>query len=608
MTLRTALRPCKALPLVSIGAIVFAVAVFIAAISKPASAEVSDRQTIEMSKSLVGGYLSGRFAKSQHDIGSAAAFYASALAHDPDNEVLLEQAFLMELSSGVYDRASLLAEKLLELQPQHRLARMFLAIEAYKKGDFEAADKNLKAAGSGPIGELTAALLRAWINMAQKKVSAALDLLDKPKQAEWAQFYLRYHRALIADLAGRQGDARISYQRVFKQDSRTLRTVMAYARHAAHAGDRKLAQSILREYDRRSTTDPHPLSSELAQEIEGAKPVGLLIDDPTEGMSEVLYGLGEALTTDGGVSIGIIYLQMSLYLSPHQPLALAALAQAYETTRNYQDAITTYDRIPKGTPLQDAIDIRKALNLNLLDKADEAKVLLEQVAARSPDDLAPFDALGNIMRARKRYDEAIVYYSKALKIVDKPEKRHWTFHYARGTCYERTKQWSKAEADLKKAMQLSPDQPLVLNYLGYSWIDQGRNLREGLKLIKKAVSLKPDDGYIVDSLGWAYYRLGRYKDAVGQLERAVELRPDDPVLNDHLGDALWRVGREREARFQWDQALSLNPEQDEIPKIKKKLAEGLNTATEAQLRRSQASTRDQRRRSKHVDNTPKSVQ
>ncbi len=608
MTLRTALRPCKALPLVSIGAIVFAVAVFIAAISKPASAEASDRQAIEMSKSLVGGYLSGRFAKSQHDIGSAAAFYASALAHDPDNEVLLEQAFLMELSSGVYDRASLLAEKLLELQPQHRLARMFLAIEAYKKGDFEAADKNLKAAGSGPIGELTAALLRAWINMAQKKVSAALDLLDKPKQAEWAQFYLRYHRALIADLAGRQGDARISYQRVFKQDSRTLRTVMAYARHAAHAGDRKLAQSILREYDRRSTTDPHPLSSELAQEIEGAKPVGLLIDDPTEGMSEVLYGLGEALTTDGGVSIGIIYLQMSLYLSPHQPLALAALAQAYETTRNYQDAITTYDRIPKGTPLQDAIDIRKALNLNLLDKADEAKVLLEQVAARSPDDLAPFDALGNIMRARKRYDEAIVYYSKALKIVDKPEKRHWTFHYARGTCYERTKQWSKAEADLKKAMQLSPDQPLVLNYLGYSWIDQGRNLREGLKLIKKAVSLKPDDGYIVDSLGWAYYRLGRYKDAVGQLERAVELRPDDPVLNDHLGDALWRVGREREARFQWDQALSLNPEQDEIPKIKKKLAEGLNTATEAQLRRSQASTRDQRRRSKHVDNTPKSVQ
>ena len=148
----------------------------------------------------------------------------------------------------------------------------------------------------------------------------------------------------------------------------------------------------------------------------------------------------------------------------------------------------------------------------------------------------------------------------------------------------------------------------MLNYLGYSWIDQGRNLREGLKLIKKAVSLKPDDGYIVDSLGWAFYKLGRYNDAVGQLERAVELRPDDPVLNDHLGDALWRVGREREARFQWDQALSLNPEPDEIPKIKKKIAEGLTAATEAKLRRSQATSSEQRRRSKHVDNTPKAVQ
>ncbi len=343
-------------------------------------------------------------------------------------------------------------------------------------------------------------------------------------------------------------------------------------------------------------------------EVESKKPVALLINDPTNGMAEVLYGLGEALTTDGGVSIGIIYLQMSLYLSPRQPLALAALAQAYETMRNYGQAIATYDRIAKGTPLQDAVDIRKALNLNLQDQPDEAKKLLETVADRAPNDLAPLDALGNIMRARKRYDDAIDYYTRALKIIGKPEKRHWTFYYSRGTCYERTKQWDKAEADLKKALKLSPDQPLALNYLGYSWIDQGRNLREGLKLIKKAVSLKPDDGYIVDSLGWAYYRLGRYSDAVGQLERAVELRPDDPVLNDHLGDALWRVGREREARFQWAQALSLNPEPAEVTKIKKKLADGLAEAGAGKVRRtrSQASANDARR-IKRVENAPKAV-
>lgn len=571
------------------------------------SVSARETTTVEAARSLVGGYLAGRFAKSQHDIASAASFYGSALAHDPDNEVLVEQAFLMELSGGNYGRASLLAHRLVEMQPQHRLARMFLGIEAYKKGDLEDADRQLKAASSGPIGELTAALMRAWLMVSQNKTADALDMLDKPKQAEWAQFYLRYHRALIADIAGRTSDARASYQRVFKQDSRTLRTTIAYARHAAHAGDRKLAMSVLREYDRRSTTDPHPLSAELMDEVESKKPVALLIGDPTNGMSEVLYGLGEALSTDGGVSIGIIYLQMSLFLVPDQSLALAALAQAYETTRNYSDAIATFDRIPRGTPLQDAIDIRKALNLNLQDKPDEAKVLLEAVADRSPNDLAPLDALGNIMRARKRYGEAIVFYTRAMGLIGEPEKRHWTFYYSRGTCYERTKQWSKAEADLKKAMQLSPDQPLVLNYLGYSWIDQGRNLREGLRLIKKAVSLKPDDGYIVDSLGWAYYQLGRYSDAVSQLERAVELRPDDPILNDHLGDALWRVGREREARFQWDQALSLNPEPADAEKIRKKLSEGLASARESKPRRTQASTIDQRRRSKHVESTPKAV-
>ena len=126
--------------------------------------------------------------------------------------------------------------------------------------------------------------------------------------------------------------------------------------------------------------------------------------------------------------------------------------------------------------------------------------------------------------------------------------------YFRGICYERSKQWPQAEADLKKALQLYPDQPLVLNYLGYSWIDQGVNLDEGMNMIRRAVEQRPDDGYIVNSLGWANFRIGNYDEAVKELERAVELKPDDPTINDHLGDAYWRVGRVLEARFQWSHA------------------------------------------------------
>ena len=202
-------------------------------------------------------------------------------------------------------------------------------------------------------------------------------------------------------------------------------------------------------------------------------------------------------------------------------------------------------------------------------------MLLERVAARDPSDPKALDALGNMMRGRKRFEEAIEYYSKVIALIDKPEPKHWPYYYARGTSYERLKRWPLAEADLQKAMQLSPDQSLVLNYLGYSWVDQGVNLKQGLKLIERAVQLKPDDGYIVDSLGWAHFRLGNFKQAVKHLERAVELRPEDPTLNDHLGDAFWRVGRQREAYFQWQQALTLKPEPDEEAKIRQKIAKGL---------------------------------
>jgi Flp pilus assembly protein TadD len=196
------------------------------------------------------------------------------------------------------------------------------------------------------------------------------------------------------------------------------------------------------------------------------------------------------------------------------------------------------------------------------------------------DQLEILDALGNITRSRKMYAEAVGYYDRALALITKPEKRHWAYFYARGTSYERLKNWPAAELDLEKAMQLFPDQPLILNYLGYSWIDQGRNMKEGMSLIEKAVALKPDDGYIVDSLGWAHFKQGNFQEAVRYLERAVELKPDDPVLNDHLGDALWKVGREREAKFQWDQALSLKPEPEDVEKIKIKLEQGMSAEPE----------------------------
>lgn len=532
-------------------------------------------------RSLPGSYLAGRFARADHDTSRAADFYRNALRRDPDSGVLLERAFLMEASEGNWERAIPLGEEVVKRQPRHRMARLLLGLAAFKNDEFKAAADHFEAAGSGPIGELTSVITRAWVQHAEGNTIKALSSLTLRRQADWARFYLRYHRALIADQAGRSKDAQRAYANVFEQDTKTLRTALAYARSVANDGDYRRAKVLLRTHMKQATGEPHPLANDLMDRLTRGEPIKPLIATPAEGLAEVFYGLGEALTGEGGVSIGVLYLQMALYIEPDHPFALAALASAYESMKRYETAIETYDRIPRGSALQLAIDIRKAFNLNELEKVDEAKALLERVAAANPGSIKPYDALGNIMRARKRYEEAITYYSKVIELIGEPESKDWVYYYSRGTCYERIKNWEKAEEDLQAALKLDANQPLTLNYLGYSWIDQNLNLRQGLKLIEKAVSLKPDDGYIVDSLGWAHYKLGNYSKAVVYLERAVELRPEDPVLNDHLGDAYWQVGRIREARFQWDQALSLQPEQDLIGDIQKKLAEGLPVKRQA---------------------------
>ena len=213
--------------------------------------------------------------------------------------------------------------------------------------------------------------------------------------------------------------------------------------------------------------------------------------------------------------------------------------------------------------------------LNRLERTDEAIDLLTEMSTNAGDDPGPDIALGDILRRHERWDEAVAAYDRAFERIGTPEQRHWQLFYTRGIVLERSKQWDRAEADFLQALEFEPDQPLVLNYLGYSWVEQGRNLERALEMIKTAVAKRPHDGYITDSLGWVYYRLGRYDEAVPELERAVELRPEDPVINDHLGDAYWKVGRRLEATFQWNRALGLDPEPDLLEIIERKLKDGL---------------------------------
>ncbi|HET7852029.1 MAG TPA: tetratricopeptide repeat protein [Methyloceanibacter sp.] len=525
---------------------------------------------------LLGNYLAGRIARGDHDTAAAAEFYSRALAEDPGNELILEQAFLLETAAADWTRAVELARELVKVEPSHRIAQFLLGIEAFKRGDYKEADEHFSAARQGPIADLTSILARAWVQQANGKTDQAFATLDTLSDADWAQFYQRYHRALIADVAGKREVARVAFAQAFKENPATLRVADAYARHAVNSNNRKLAKQTLRTHIAKSAQ--HPLSTALLSDIEAGKTPPLLVTNPTDGLAEVFYGIGDALAGEGGLDMGIIFLQFSLYLEPIFPLAQVALAEAYDSAKRYDLELAAFDNISEDSPLWLNVQIQKALALNSLERVDDAKALLEKIIAKSPKDIRPLDALGNILRSHERYAEARDYYSRAIELVGKPTKDNWTLYYARGVCNERLKDWPQAEADLKKALELSPDESPVLNYLGYTWVDQSQNLKTAMDYIRKAVKLKPDDGYYIDSLGWAYYRLGNIQSAVEHLERAVELKPDDPVINDHLGDAYWRIGRKLEAKYQWQQSLTLKPDKDLIATIDKKLKDGLADA------------------------------
>ena len=292
----------------------------------------------------------------------------------------------------------------------------------------------------------------------------------------------------------------------------------------------------------------------------------------------MLYGLGSAGSRQGDELPALIYLRLSLYLRPGDDLTAVTLANLFDQMKQGQEAIDAFESVPAASPLRNDADIQIALELESIGKSDEAIQRLQDIVAARPHDVDALSSLAGLQRSAKKYSEAAATYDRAIAAVGIPQRDNWTLFYFRGICFERDKQWPKAEADFKKALELYPDQPLVLNYLGYSWVDQGMNLDEAFKMLRRAVELRPNDGYVVDSLGWAHFKLGQFPEAAQTLERAISLKPADPVLNDHLGDAYWRVNRRTEAHFQWNHARDMGPEPEDLPAILKKIEVGLPDA------------------------------
>jgi Flp pilus assembly protein TadD len=548
-------------------------------------ADAAEDYVIVDSDSLLGSYLAGRIARSVRDNESAAEFYREALEKDPESTEILEEAFQLKVATGDFTSALKLGQELAENDSDNKISSLFLGIAAFKQKDYDAAEGHFITAGAGPIAELTSRLSRAWMALEQGLPQLALEIIDdvKSPQTPGAQQIEQIHQAMISDLGGMSKEAGELYKTLYEKNRGNIRLSVAYARHAAHGGDVKLARSILKPHLEAST--PNPLVEELSQELDAGKTPSLAIAKAADGLAEVFQGVGEALGGDRVIDAGQIYLQLALFVSPDHPLANYALGELYDQSGSYQLAADRFAKLSQTSPFWLNAQLRQAYALSSLDKPEEAKAILKNLIKVYPDDMRPYYTMGNILRGNKEFSEGIGYYTKAIERLGKEERSQWSLYYARGVCYERSGEWANAEKDLTKALELDPEQELVMNYLGYSWVDQNMHLKKAMRLIEQAVEKKPSDGYFVDSLGWAHYRQNEFKDAVTHLERAVELKPADPVINDHLGDAYWQVGRRLEASFQWNQALSLKPDPEDEAKIREKLEKGLieDTTTRAAL-------------------------
>ncbi len=522
--------------------------------------------------SLLGSYLAGHVARASRDSDSAALYYGRALAKDPGNQDILDEAFQLELASGDFAAARNLAQRLIKRQQDNSIAHIFLGVDAYKRGNFQTADEHFKIAQrSASAEEPTIKLARAWVAVAQGHADKAIAALQEARKSAWATHFEAIQRAFMADAAKKKAIASEAYRAVYDKQAPNLRIAEAFARHLAVWGDRQQALSVLQEAGAQET----PLGKVLLSELTAGKTPKLMVSNVEEGLAEAFLGIGQVLAANNGVDAAQIYFRLTLLLNPDSDIAKLELAELYGSVEQYDKAISVIEKIHDVSPFWINAQMRKALYLNSLQKAGDAAALLSALLVKHPDNQQLLQTAAVIESSRKNHDTAISYYDRAIALLGTPEKKDWQLFYSRGIAYERTKQWAKAEPDFKKALELDPEQGAVLNYLGYSWLDQNIHIPEAFDLIKKAVKLRPNDGYIIDSLGWAYYMQKDYDQAVKHLDKAVELRPEDPTLNDHLGDVYWRLGRKLEAKFQWAQALTLNPEPEDAGKIKKKIEEGL---------------------------------
>jgi tetratricopeptide (TPR) repeat protein len=526
--------------------------------------------------SLSGAYLAAMQADFRDDYSVSAEYYARTLKDDPGNFALMQNALVARVALGDMAAAGPLADRLAEAQPENQLAGLVRLAVAVQANDFGKAEEILTGSGN-VFNPLLAGLVSGWIAVGREDFPGAKAKFDAMTSNQAMAAYGQYHKALALAMAGDF----VSAEAILAGGEQgplhlTRSALIAHAEILAQIGREQDALAMLNSAIDGGFPDATLVS--LRDRLASGQEVTFdQVTEAKDGIAEAYLTLAQALNTDDTERVSLLHARLAAFIRPKLIEADLLAAELLENEEQYGMATEVLAAVPKDSPWYVTAEIRRANTERDAGDPKAGIATLVSLAETNGDQIEVQSALGDAYRADEQFPESVAAYTSAIDLIGTPQQIHWVLYYTRGVANERAGDWTAAESDFREALKLYPDQPLVLNYLGYSLLEQGTDYDQALDMIQRAVKGEPDDGYITDSLGWAYYRLGRYDDAVAPMLRAVELTPDDPVINDHLGDVLWKVGREREAEFQWRRALSFGPAEDlDMDRVRKKLDIGLD--------------------------------
>ena len=526
--------------------------------------------TYPQSDGFSGNFLAGKAAQMENSTDYAARYLLRAHELDADNKELRRRAFLALVSDGRIADAEGIARQLYAENHEDLFAVMAVMDADIQNDDYKSALDVVSGLPKRGINALIAPLAKAWLYAGLNDQQQALASLNEMEGNGALNPLSEYHRGLILayfnDLDGAERALASAYG---DPADAPLRAAEALGAVYERKGQTQKAALLYSSY-----MDRHPQSLAMPyhlRRLERGDPPLATVVTPASGLAEAYLDIATLLSQENAVDPSLLLARYSLSLRPGDDITRLLVGEVMEIQKRFEAAISVYSAIPKSSPHSWNARLRIASSLEQIGKADEAIALLKDMVNERDSRPDALIQLGDIMRFQQDFAGAANAYDQAIKRLGGESQVGWRLLYRRGIAHERAGNWKKAEYDFLLALELEPEQPYVLNYLGYSWVEMGKNFDKAEEMLKRAVALQPEDGYIVDSLGWVYYKLGRFEDAVTQLEKAVELKPDDPTLNDHLGDAYWQAGRYHEARFQWNRALSFDPTDELRASVEAKL-------------------------------------